>query len=579
MAEVTMEPRRPIRCAVYTRKSTDEGLDQAFNSLDAQREACEAYIVSQALEGWTRHPERYDDGGFSGGTMDRPALGRLLADVAAGAIDVIVIYKIDRLTRSLADFARIVEVIERSGASFVSITQQFNTTTSMGRLTLNVLLSFAQFEREVGAERVRDKIAASKKKGMWMGGVCPLGYDVKDRSLVVNHAEAATVRLIFQLYLELGSVPSLEIDLDHRGIRSKQRHRRSGCLTGGGRLTRGALYQILKNVLYIGRVSHRGNSYEGQQQAIVDTDIFARAQAMLEANRVRRGVEANARGRALLAGLVWDHYGRRLSPTHSLKGSRRYNYYASRISAPADGNHSIVRVPAGDLELIIVERLCAFLTDRSAIYRLLEPASLNATKLGEVFASAEAMALRLGGEEREQGSAASQLLEKVVAREESVELTIKVGAFVGDHIDPKACLAATHVIEAPGRCYRRAKEVRMTIPGQYDGQASRRDIGLIKLVVRAFEARQTFERSNGKSLKELAAERGSNIDYFTVLIKLGYLAPDIVDAILEGAQPPELTRQRLARVRALPFDWETQRTLLGFRTRRDPQPSAPSALC
>ncbi len=252
--------RARVRCAVYTRKSSEEGLEQEFNSLDAQREACEAYITSQKHEGWTALATLYDDGAYSGGTMDRPALQRLLDDVRAGKIDVVVVYKVDRLTRSLADFAKIVEVFDAQGVSFVSVTQAFNTTSSMGRLTLNVLLSFAQFEREVTGERIRDKIAASKKKGMWMGGQPSLGYDVKDRKLVVNEAEAATVRSIFRRYLELGTVRALRDDLAVAGVVSKRRTAADGSPYGGQKFSRGALYLMLKNRIYRGEIVHKGKA-------------------------------------------------------------------------------------------------------------------------------------------------------------------------------------------------------------------------------------------------------------------------------------------------------------------------------
>ena len=291
MAEPDNKSRRgntKSRCAIYTRKSTDEGLDQAFNSLDAQREACAAFILSQKHEGWSALPVAYDDGGYSGGTMERPALQRLMADIDAGQVDVVVVYKVDRLTRALSDFAKLVEVFDRHDVSFVSITQQFNTTTSMGRLTLNVLLSFAQFEREVIGERVRDKIAASKKKGMWMGGMPPLGYDVKDRKLVVNEDEARIVRHIFERYLELKSVRTLQEEIAAAGTRSKQRVRPDGSVYGGQVLGRGALYQMLQNRIYRGEITHKGSAYPGQHPAIIDQALWDRVQATLAENRVER---------------------------------------------------------------------------------------------------------------------------------------------------------------------------------------------------------------------------------------------------------------------------------------------------
>lgn len=293
-----------LRCAVYTRKSSEEGLEQEFNSLDAQREACEAYVASQRHEGWMLSPAFYDDGGFSGGSMERPALKRLLADIAAGEIDVVVVYKVDRLTRALSDFARIVELFDKHRVSFVSVTQAFNTTTSMGRLTLNVLLSFAQFEREVTGERIRDKIAASKKKGMWMGGQPPLGYDVRDRKLVVNEAEAATVRNIFRRYVELGSVRELKAELDASGVISKCRTAADGSPYGGKAFSRGALYLMLSNRIYRGDIVHKTEVYPGEHAAIVDEALFAEAQSILADNRVERTTGSTAAEPSLLAGIV-----------------------------------------------------------------------------------------------------------------------------------------------------------------------------------------------------------------------------------------------------------------------------------
>jgi site-specific DNA recombinase len=331
--------RARIRCAVYTRKSSEEGLEQEFNSLDAQREACEAYIASQRHEGWSVLPALYDDGAYSGGTMDRPALQRILDDIRARKIDVVVVYKVDRLTRSLADFAKIVEVFDAQGVSFVSVTQAFNTTSSMGRLTLNVLLSFAQFEREVTGERIRDKIAASKKKGTWMGGLPSLGYDVKDRKLVINEAEAATVCHIFQRYVELGSVRALRDDLAAAAIASKLRKAADGSQYGGQRFSRGALYLMLKNRIYRGEIVHKGKAFPGEHAAIVDEELWSRAQRCLEDNRVERRKDVDERGQSLLTGILFDAQGEPMSPTHAVKKGTRYRYYISRrliIGAGAD---------------------------------------------------------------------------------------------------------------------------------------------------------------------------------------------------------------------------------------------------
>jgi site-specific DNA recombinase len=314
---------RAVRRAIYTRKSSEEGLEQDFNSLHAQREACEAYIKSQKHEGWACLPASYDDGGISGATLDRPALQQLLADIQAGRIDVIVVYKVDRLTRSLADFAKIVEVFDAKGVSFVSVTQQFNTTTSMGRLTLNVLLSFAQFEREVTGERIRDKIAASKKKGMWMGGNPPLGYEAKDRTLVVVESEAQTVRHIFERYVVLGSVRLLKQELDAQGVVSKAWVSTSGRPWGGRSLARGALYLMLQNRIYLGEIVHKDQHYPGEHRPIVNRALWDQAQALLAGNAVDRKIGGGSKSPSLLAGLIFDGDGHRMTPSHAVKAGKR----------------------------------------------------------------------------------------------------------------------------------------------------------------------------------------------------------------------------------------------------------------
>ena len=313
-----MLERKIFRCAIYTRKSTEEGLEQEFNSLDAQAEACAAYILSQRHEGWVQNPERYDDGGYSGGNMQRPGVKRLMADVASGKVDVIVVYKVDRLTRALTDFARIVEVLDARGASFVSVTQALNSTTSMGRLTLNVLLSFAQFEREVTGERIRDKIAASKKKGMFMGGPVPIGYDVKDRKLVINEAEAATVRHIFTRYVALGSGRELIEELRGHGYRTKLRQQKDREV-GGIPFERGMLFHILSSPIYIGKVVHKGEEHEGEHPALIEPDLWEGVQQRIALNRVSRGRTRNSSTTSLLAGILRDGHGRRMSPSHAVK--------------------------------------------------------------------------------------------------------------------------------------------------------------------------------------------------------------------------------------------------------------------
>jgi site-specific DNA recombinase len=351
------ETPKLTRCAIYTRKSTEHNLDLEFNSLDAQREACEAYIKSQAHEGWRLVPDRFDDGGISGGSLDRPALQGLLSAIQARQVDIVVVYKVDRLTRSLADFAKLVELFDQHGVSFVSITQAFNTTTSMGRLTLNVLLSFAQFEREVIGERVRDKIAASKRKGLWMGGTVPLGYINQCKKLVIVPEEAETVRMIFRRYLELGAIGPLLQELDRLGIKTKQRRLSNGGVDGGGRFGKGGLNHFLKNHCYIGEIKHRGEIHAGSHEPILDRELFDAVQARLESNTVERKLRLRA-DPAALTGKIFDDRGNRMGPSHVVKNGVRYRYYVSNAilqRRPLEAG-SVARVPAAEIEALVNAR-------------------------------------------------------------------------------------------------------------------------------------------------------------------------------------------------------------------------------
>jgi DNA invertase Pin-like site-specific DNA recombinase len=351
---------RKLRCAVYTRKSSEEGLDMEFNSLDAQREACEAYVASQKAEGWLLVPDRYDDGGFSGGTLERPALQRLIADIEARRVDVVVVYKIDRLSRSLMDFAKLVEVFDRNNVTFVSVTQSFDTTTSMGRLTLNILLSFAQFEREVIGERIRDKFAASRKKGMWMGGFVPLGYDVKDRKLVVNEAEAATVQMIFQRFLRVGSMTKLTVALRSEGVRTK----------GGKPVDKGYLYRILNNRVYIGEAVHKGVAYPGEHSAIIERTLWDRVHEIIRESPRKRAVRTRAQTPALLKGLIFGPTGRAMTPAHTRKGGKLYRYYVSTDVLKRDADRCpIRRVPAGKIENAVIDQLRGLLRAPEIVVR------------------------------------------------------------------------------------------------------------------------------------------------------------------------------------------------------------------
>jgi len=375
MAKETAPPKRKLRCAVYTRKSSEEGLEMEFNSLDAQRESCEAYVASQKAEGWILVPDRYDDGGFSGGTLERPALKRLLADIEARCVDIVVVYKIDRLSRSLMDFAKLVEVFDRNSVTFVSVTQSFNTTTSMGRLTLNILLSFAQFEREVIGERIRDKFAASRRKGMWMGGWAPLGYDIKDRKLIVNEAEAASVRMIFERFVRIGSITKLIPVLAKDGVKTKS----------GKPIDKGHLYRIISNRIYIGQAVHKGASYPGEHQAIIDRKLWDRAHEILKESPHKRSMHSRARTPALLKGLIFGPDGHAMSPTHTRKGGRLYRYYISQ-SVLKNGAQacSIKRVPAAEIEAAVITQVRTLLRSPEIIVRTWRAARKTISEITEV---------------------------------------------------------------------------------------------------------------------------------------------------------------------------------------------------
>ncbi len=538
------------RCAVYTRKSTEEGLGQDFNSLDAQREACAAYVLSQKHEGWELVGTAYDDGGFSGGTMNRPALQQLLADIEAGRIDTIIVYKVDRLTRSLADFAKIVEILDGKAASFVSVTQAFNTTTSMGRLTLNVLLSFAQFEREVTGERIRDKIAASKQKGMWMGGLPPLGYDVVERKLVVNASEARSVRTIFTQYVETRSVAGLIARLQTHGITSKVRSYENGQTSGGRAMSRGALYALLKNRIYRGEATHKGRVYEGEHDAIIDQGLFDTAQAILMQNRHDRRLGRTAKAPSLLAGLVHDRHDRPMTASHAQKGVRRYRYYVTGSDVGAASPEPAQRIPARDLEAIVIARVRAFLDDANAIADAVEPEQLQGA-----LAHAERRSRMLAsGRPTEQREAVLDLIERVTIKSDGVAIALQSSTLSSRLKEPI-------ILEAPATKVRAGKQTRMVIDAPDSGRL-KVDPKLIRLVADANGIREALLA--GETLKAIASRKGSSPQWVARQARIGWLAPDIITAILEGRQPPGLTRRALSLAANLPLDWEEQRRHLGF---------------
>ena len=579
-----------IRCAIYARKSSEEGLEQEFNSLDAQRESCEAYVRSQKHEGWRALPQLYDDPGYSGGTMERPALKRLLADIAAKRVDVVVVYKVDRLTRSLADFAKIVEAFDANAVFFVSVTQAFNTTTSMGRLTLNVLLSFAQFEREVTGERIRDKIAASKKKGLWMGGLPALGYDVKDRKLVVNEAEAATVRLVFQRYLVLGSVRALKAALDAEGVVSKRRTAADGSPYGGLPLSRGALYQLLQNRVYRGEIIHKGAAYPGEHAPIVEEELWNLVQQKLAANGVERSAKREAGPRPLLTGALFDAQGEPMTPSHAVKKGIRYHYYVSRrliVGKRGDGatdREGGQRLPAVELERLVVQRLRGFFADPDAIFEALPPHRRDAPSRKRALHSAREIVQAIDASEQ---ADALDLLASLIARAQvhadriEIELHARqvVAALLPGEVRsadaPGSASDDADLPEAdiddigprlrliiPAALKRTGKEMKFVLEGA--DETATPDPSLARLLVRAHALGQHIASNPGSTLAEVGAKQGMGAPYAARLMRLNYLAPDIVVAILSGRQPAGLTASQLMADTRLPLEWSAQRAALGF---------------
>ncbi|CCB66556.1 recombinase family protein [Hyphomicrobium sp. MC1] len=556
-----------VRCAIYTRKSSDEGLEKEFNSLDAQREACEAFIKSQKHAGWTAVSDLYDDGGLSGGTMERPALQRLLGDIKAGKAQIVVVYKVDRLTRSLADFAKIVDIFDAHGASFVSVTQQFNTTTSMGRLTLNMLLSFAQFEREIAGERIRDKIAASKAKGMWMGGTVPLGYDVKDRKLLINPVEAETVRLIFQRYAELGSVKLLQAELDRRGLRSKRREGAKGLITGNAKFSRGILYLILQNHLYRGEVAHKGSVYPGQHEAIIDADLWTVVQDKLATNRKTRSLATGAEAPSLLAGLLFDDDGSRMTPTHANKRGRRYRYYISAaLLDTRRSTRNTMRVPANEVEGLVADRVRTLLTSRQDIVDTLAALELNARELEAVLSRAAEFTKQWPVMPPETvRPVIRQVVACVTLSPDQIEIVIDAGQLAGVlGIEGKIESASdrTIILTVPTELRRSGQGKRMVI-----GDSSQRspDASLVQVLQDAFSARDKMLSDTTETLNDITSGITKSKGRLTALMRLTYLAPSIVEDIFAGRQPLELSPKRLLRTsQNLPLDWTQQRKFLGF---------------
>ena len=549
-------PAKRFRCAIYTRKSTEEGLDKAFNSLDAQREACAAYVLSQQHEGWTLVPGFYDDGGFSGGNIERPALQQLLADVKAGLVDVVVVYKIDRLTRSLADFAKIVDVLDAAGASFVSVTQAFNTTNSMGRLTLNVLLSFAQFEREVIAERIRDKVAASKARGMWMGGGVPLGYRVEDRKLIVVPEEAATVRDIMKRCIRSDSIRELLIELRRDGIISKQRIARDGSKIGGIPFGRGALCWLLANRVYIGETRHKDKHYPGEHEAIVSRDLYDAVQARLAERTNPRAPAVAKHTISLLSGMIRDADGRPMSPVHTQNHGKRYRYYVSHPDYEIDT--PVHRLPASDIDIAVRKAIAELLADTDQTRKL--ACDIDPARIAGFITHCR----KLSGEIADRPTA------EVRATLQQLCCAVRICA---DNI--ALSIGATALLQSAGNKAFDREPISIIIPSTLESWGQERrlrldppsgpsplpDHHLVELIARSFAAR---DKLLGMSADEVSSMPVTGRRHLERIARLSYLAPNIISAILDGTQPRNLQARTLWRLSSLPLSWNEQHRALGF---------------
>jgi len=566
--------RKTLRCAVYTRKSSEEGLEQDFNSLEAQREACEAYIKSQAHEGWRALPERFDDGGFSGGSLERPALQRLMEQIREKRIDVIVIYKIDRLTRSLMDFAKLAELFDKQGVSFVSVTQQFNTTTSMGRLMLNVLLSFAQFEREITGERIRDKIAASKKKGIWMGGSVPAGYDVKDRTLVINEHDAKTVRTLFRLYTELGSVRKVWAEARRLKLRTPVRTSTTGQVSGGKPFDSHNLYHLLSSPIYIGKLPHKGQVYDGKHPPLITPAQWKAVQDGLAGNRVDRRYGRNHKNPSPLAGLLFDAKGIRFTPTHTRKGTQRYRYYVdpalTRGMTPAKAH--LPRIPALEVEHAVRKGLAQFLNDPKALLGALGK---------DVKGSLAERALKQAGEVAEDILDATpttwmpligSTLVKVVLREDAIDLsfapdglrTILLGEGGERDLPGTKTRNDTSPVEyrVPAQIRMRKGAMKVLIGGE-NRVAGETDPVLLKTLAKAYVWAERLRDGSADSILEIAQSDGVTQSYVTRVLRLGFLAPSIIDEVLKGRLAAEPTPDRLLSHSDISPMWSQQISNLG----------------
>ena len=547
---------KTIRCAIYARKSTEEGLEQDFNSLDAQREACEAYIKSQQHEGWVLVEKQYNDGGFSGGTLERPAVKELFNDIEAGEVDIVVVYKVDRLTRSLMDFSKIVELFDKQNASFVSITQHFNTTTSMGRLTLNILLSFAQFEREVTGERIRDKVAASKKKGMWMGGCVPLGYEIVDKKLLIEKNFASVIKIIYEKYLELRSVCKLKTYLDESNLRSRS----------DKVFSKGNLYNILSNKIYIGLIKHKTNTYNGEHKPIIDFETFEKVQKLLLENRVDKNCGLKSSSNLLLAGKIYDDKNNRMSPSHSNTRKRKYRYYVSlaltKLKKGQEG--SVSKISAGEIEKFVVEEIKNFLLNTKKVQNVIKDCNvINQNEIikaiGQIKDFSNPKLIRA-------------VLEKVVISKERIEITLSQSQLI------ETLKNLANGLEAPIETKEPSKnpivikrDIRISSTSQAgcntliiptgSNTLSMPNQHLIKVIVKSHYWNELLLTGEAKTSSDIQKLEGLNDNsYLKQVLALRFLAPEITEVILNGTQARDLTMAKLFNLKTL--DWQEQKMIL-----------------
>lgn len=530
--------KKLIRCAIYTRKSSEEGLEQDFNSLDAQREACEAYIKSQMHEGWILVDKQYNDGGFSGGTMERPAFKELLRDIENNKIDIVVVYKVDRLTRSLMDFSKIIDVFDRHETSFVSITQQFNTTTSMGRLTLNILLSFAQFEREVTGERIRDKIAASKKKGMWMGGKVPLGYKKEDKKLIIYEEESKKVRMIFNKYLELKSVPKLMQYLKENEIKTKT----------DKYFSKGQLYHLLVNKVYIGKITHKDKVYEGEHDAIISEVIFEEVQKLLYENKVDKTCGTKCSSNSLLAGLIFDDKNNLMTPSHSNSHKRRYRYYVSTALKNYNDSEvgTISKIPAGEVEKFVVETTKEFLQDKEQVQNIISEYKIS--KQNKLIYTAQNI------KDYSEPKLIRAIIHKIIISKNSIEITINANSL----INVLNALASNQKIIVPDRNEKFnpitiTKKIKITQPSRNDNililnakeyNTPEPNPYLVNAIVKSYYYHKQIR--NGKTIDDLQTEEGlKDSKYIRNILNLKYISPELTEQILTGTQSKDLSLNKL----------------------------------